>query len=82
MSPRNVYKLEGGTYTESNADPSLIAIEYIGGNTYTITEDEAVALTAAGYGAYIATDGPDTWKLDSTFLSLTSTDYDLLGNPL
>jgi hypothetical protein len=51
---RNVYKLDDNTYTENEpADSDTIQISYLGGHTHTVTDEEAVSLTSAGYGAYI-----------------------------
>lgn len=53
---RNVYRLIDGTYTENQpATFEEIAVTYFGGHNNSITAEEAVALTAAGYGAYIET---------------------------
>lgn len=52
----NVYKLVDGSYT--TAEPydwpyqgAVIAFTYMGSHTYPVTQAEADALTAAGYGA-------------------------------
>ena len=51
---RNVFKLNSGTYTETQpGDMSTVAITYLGAHIYTITSAEATALTTAGYGANI-----------------------------
>jgi hypothetical protein len=79
---RNVFKTSDGDYIEDSTDPpALIVIEYIGGHTYEISTAEAAALTAAGYGDYIdgGDGGNDAWFLDSSFLSLTSTEFRLDG---
>lgn len=51
----NVFKLVNGTYTTSQpweAIPgTLIAFTYLGSHTYPVTDAEATALTAAGFGA-------------------------------
>lgn len=52
---RNVFLLTSGTYTERQpSDYSTISKVYYGGHANDITDAEATALTAAGYGAYIA----------------------------
>lgn len=51
---KNVYKLNDGTYTETQpSDMTTVAIEYLGAHVHTVTVAEAAALTAAGYGANI-----------------------------
>jgi hypothetical protein len=83
MRPIVVYKLEDGTYTESPDDPDLIAITYTGGTVYTVDQAEADALVAAGYGAFVDfSEGREPWKLDSTFVTLDSTEWDLSGEPI
>ena len=53
----NVFKLVDGTYTTAQpyeAQPgSVIAYVYLGSHTYEVTQAEADALTAAGFGAGI-----------------------------
>lgn len=52
---RNVYRLINGTFTENEpSDMSLVATTYLGGHNNEITDAEAAALTAAGYGAFIS----------------------------
>ena len=52
---RNVYLLTSGVFTERQpSDYTTISKVYYGGHATTITEAEAVALTTAGYGAYIS----------------------------
>ena len=52
---RNVYRLANGTFTENEpADMTLVTATYWGGHNNEITDIEAAALTAAGYGAYIS----------------------------
>lgn len=52
--PVNVFKLKDGTYTETMGGTdfwSQVDTAYYGGHTYTVSAAEAIALTAAGYGA-------------------------------
>ena len=50
----NVFKLNDGTYTETQPyDLSTVAVTYYGGHSYDVSAAEAAALTAAGYGAYL-----------------------------
>ena len=64
----NLFKMADGTY-QLDAQPQLLSnpdpvradldlispvITYYGGHSYTVTDTEAAALTAAGYGAYLA----------------------------
>ena len=52
---RNVYKLNDGTYVESEpSDMSTVAITYHGGHEHEVSADEVTSLTAAGYGSYIS----------------------------
>lgn len=52
---RNVYRLINGTFTENEpSDRELIAVTYWGGHDHQVTDTEAAALTAAGYGTYIS----------------------------
>ena len=51
---RNVWKKTDGTFTEVQPDNEDIDTVYYGGHILTITDAEAAALTAAGYGAYIS----------------------------
>lgn len=52
---RNIYKLVNGAYTEYQpGDMDTVAVLYHGGHIHPVTDDEAAALTAAGYGAYIS----------------------------
>lgn len=51
---RNVYLKTDGTYTESEPDNEEIAKIYLGGHLNVVTAEEAAALTAVGYGAYIS----------------------------
>jgi hypothetical protein len=52
---RNVFLLTSGTITERQpSDYATISKVYYGGHANDITDSEATALTAAGYGAYIA----------------------------
>jgi hypothetical protein len=52
---RNVFLLTSGTFTERQpSDYTTISKVYYGGHANNITDSEATALTAAGYGAYIA----------------------------
>lgn len=48
---------EAGVYRQvrypSQAECSAADVVYLGGHEYPITQAEAVALTAAGYGAYV-----------------------------
>ena len=56
LSPRgrNVFLLTDSTITENQpSDSTTISKIYYGGHETEITADEATALTAAGYGAYI-----------------------------
>lgn len=47
----NVWKLADGTYTQNQPEPyeDGFVIEYLGGHVYLVDDDEAAALTAAGY---------------------------------
>ena len=49
----NVWKKTDGTYTETQPLPSEIALTYLGGHSHPVTDAEAAALTAAGYGDHI-----------------------------
>jgi len=50
----NLFKLTDGTYTEAQPDDSAtVAVWYLGGREYTVTDGEAAALTAAGYGEWV-----------------------------
>lgn len=52
---RNVFLLTSGIITERQpSDYATISKVYYGGHVNDITDSEATALTAAGYGAYIA----------------------------
>jgi hypothetical protein len=52
---RNVFLLTSGAFTERQpSDYTTISKVYYGGHVNDITDSEATALTAAGYGAYIA----------------------------
>lgn len=52
---RNVFLLISGAFTERQpSDYTTISKVYYGGHANDITDAEATALTAAGYGAYIA----------------------------
>lgn len=52
---RNVYKLDDGTYTENEPnDLQTVTITYLGGHVHEVSDTEAAALTAAGYGANIS----------------------------
>ncbi len=52
---RNVYLLNDGTFTENQpSDMATVSKTYHGGHENEVTETEATALTAAGYGAYIS----------------------------
>jgi hypothetical protein len=48
-----VYKLGDGSYTTKWLPTLDVAHTYHGGHVHPITADEAAALTAAGYGAYV-----------------------------
>ena len=51
---RNVYKLNDGSYIESEpADISTVVAIYYGGHANQIDPIDAASLTASGYGAYI-----------------------------
>ena len=51
----NVWKLDDGSYTERQPDPAVgVAVTYYGGHSYTVTDTEAAALTAAGYAANLS----------------------------
>ena len=51
---RNVFLLTSGVITERQpSDYTTVSKVYYGGHANTITDSEATALTAAGYGAYI-----------------------------
>jgi hypothetical protein len=50
----NVWKVVGDIYTERQPDdPDTVLVLYYGGHVHEVSDDEAAALTAAGYGAYI-----------------------------
>lgn len=52
---RNVYILTDGTVTENDqSDQTLVARTLFGGHYETVTDAEALLLTAAGYGAYLS----------------------------
>jgi hypothetical protein len=52
---RNVFLFTSGAFTERQpSDYTTIRKVYYGGHVNDITDSEATALTAAGYGAYIA----------------------------
>ena len=51
---RNLFLLTTGVYTEKEPyDQSTIDKVYYGGHVTTITEEEVISLTSAGYGEYI-----------------------------
>ena len=51
---RNVFLLNDGTITENEpGDPTTVSRVYHGAHRNIVTDAEAAALTAAGYGAYI-----------------------------
>lgn len=53
---QHVIKFESGAYATRNVyDPDEAGIShvYLGGHVHTVDEDEAAALTAAGYGDYL-----------------------------
>jgi len=51
---RNVYKLDDGSYVESEpADMATVVVSYYGGHSYDVDATEEAALVAAGYGEYI-----------------------------
>lgn len=48
---RNVWKLKDGTFTEIDPmDPDVVDVLYHGAHVHTVSDAEAAALTAAGYG--------------------------------
>ena len=50
----NLFKLTDGTYTEAQPeDPDDVAVWYLGGHYHTVDDDEAAALSSAGYGAWL-----------------------------
>lgn len=52
---RNVYLLNSGVFTERQpSDMTTVSKIYHGGHDNEVTDAEATALTAAGYGAYIS----------------------------
>ena len=51
---RNVFVKTDGTITEDEPSADEIQTVYWGGHLNIVTAEEAAALTAAGYGAYIS----------------------------
>jgi hypothetical protein len=52
---RNIFLLTNGTYTDNQPSSlDMVSKVYYGGHDNEITEDEVIALTAAGYGEYIS----------------------------
>jgi len=52
---RNIYKLDDGTYVESEpSDMSTVIHTYQGGHDHEVSATEAASLTTAGYGDYIS----------------------------
>lgn len=51
---RNVYLLTDGSYVEYQPVSDDVVKVYYGGHTIEVTDTEAAALTAAGYGEFIS----------------------------